>query len=165
MVMNRYLKFSVIALLLNTSGIASSQVNDGLKSSKNGTSLYEFNAICSGMAKDFATQKEEAVKFAISAFREKGIATVVIDRLGRNSNWTIVENEKSNSSDTQVGASVSFTDYVLNWSRTVRSKSYGDSEWVGRVTKGTGAISMKFESRLDGKTLGGTYFTGLCEKR
>ena len=85
--------------------------------------------------------------------------------MGRDSNWTIVENEKSNSSDSEVGASVSFTDFVLNWSRTFRSKSYGDSEWVGRVTKGTGAISMKFESRLDGKTLGGTYFTGLCEKR
>ena len=163
--MNRYFKFSLIALLVSTSGIASSQVNDGLKSPKNGTSRYEFNAICSGMAKDFATQKEEAVKFAISAFREKVIATVVIDRLGRDSNWTIVENEKSNSSDSEVSASVSLTDFVLNWSRTVRSKSYGDSEWVGRVTKGTGAISMKFESRLDGKTLGGTYFTGLCEKR
>ncbi len=167
MVMNRYLKFSLIALLFNTSGIALSQVNDGLKRPMSGNSRYEFNAICSGigMAKDFATQKEETIKFAISAFREKGIATVVIDRLGRDSNWTIVENEKSNSSDSEVSASVSFTDYVLNWSRTVRSKSYGDSEWAGRVTKGTGAISMKFESRLDGKTLGGTYFTGLCEKR
>ena len=165
MVMNRYLKFSLIALLLNTIGIASSQVNDGLKRPMIGNSRYEFNAICSGIAKDFVTQKEETVKFDISSFREKGIATVVIDRLGRDSNWTIVENEKSNLSDSEVSASVSFTDYVLNWSRTVHSKSYGDSEWVVRVTKGTGAISMKFESRLDGKTLGGTYFTGLCEKR
>jgi hypothetical protein len=165
MVINRYLKFAAIALFINTSGNASSQINDELKRSKNVKSRYEFNAICSGLAKDFSTQKEEAVKFAISAFREKGVATVVIDRLGRDSNWTIVENEKSNSSDAEVTVNVSFTEYVLSWTRTLNSKSYGESEWIGRVTKGTGAISMKFESRLAGKTLGGTFFTGLCEKR
>lgn len=124
----------------------------------------EWNLICSGNSKDFATQSVQTLRFAVSALSNRGKKTIVIDRLDRDSQWIITTEEKSTKVEGDLTISIDASDHGITWSRTHSRADFVD-KWTGRITSGTKAIAMNFESLLNGKKVGGTEFAGLCASK
>jgi hypothetical protein len=162
------MKFKIFCLI--TFGFTSTGIwgQSGGSLSPPGMRNYDFNTICTGIAKDLATGKSETVKFAISAFNEQGVSTVIIDRTDRDSQWIIKANGRGKAPEPEIIAKITSSSHLISWSHIDARNSMGlsaESAWIGRITKGTGVISMNFISRLDSKIIGGTEFNGLCENR
>jgi len=74
----------LIALNLSSAGLANDMDNTANKDFVR----FDLNVICVGTARDFVSQKDSAAKFTISAYRENGVATVIIDRIDRDGQST-----------------------------------------------------------------------------
>ena len=74
----------LIALNLSSAGLANDMDNTANKDFVR----FDLNVICFGTARDFVSQKDSAAKFTISAYRENGVATVIIDRIDRDGQST-----------------------------------------------------------------------------